>query len=115
MESSSPKAQQQQTSKKDVDHGHQDLRRKKKKKRSVVSLRELSDEDKHKVANLIHQVRNIRRKIKTDNYAARTIISDGYICYACHCSVRMYFAFAVSSLQFWKSMPFCFGVHHGLP
>jgi hypothetical protein len=27
----------------------------------------------------------------------------------------MYFAFAVSSLQFWKSMPFCFGVHHGLP
>ncbi len=116
MESSSPKAQQQQTSKKNVDHGHQDLRRKKKKKkRSVVSLRELSDEDKHKVANLIHQVRNIRRKIKTDDYAALTIISDGYICHACHCSVRMYFAFTVSSLGFWESMPFCFGVHHGLP
>ncbi len=116
MESSSPKAQQQQqTSKKNVDHGHQDLRRKKKKKRSVVSLRELSDEDKHKVANLIHQVRNSRRKIKTDDSPARTIISDGYICHACHYSVRMCFAFAVSSLQFWESMPFCFGVHHGLP
>ncbi len=110
MESSSPKAQQQQqTSKKNADHGHQDLRRKKKKKRSVVSLRELSDEDKHKVANLIHQVRNIRRKIKTDDYAALTIISEGYICHACHCSVRMCFAFAVSSLRFWESMPFVSG------
>jgi hypothetical protein len=27
----------------------------------------------------------------------------------------MCFSFAVSSLQFWESMPFCFGVHHGLP
>jgi hypothetical protein len=27
----------------------------------------------------------------------------------------MCFAFAVSSLRFWESMPFCFGVHRGLP
>jgi hypothetical protein len=27
----------------------------------------------------------------------------------------MCFAFAVSSLQFWESMPCCFGLHHGLP